>query len=237
MPVYRLSSELIFPPPDLAMKEGLLAVGGDLSVSRLLLAYANGIFPWYSSGEPILWWSPDPRLVLYPGELTLSRRLNRTLRQGRFQVTCDRAFEQVIRKCASVPRSDQDGTWITEEMIFAYTELHRAGFAHSIETWQNSRLVGGIYGVSLGRCFFGESMFHRVSDASTVALVSLVRQVAEWHFDLIDCQVTTNHLLRMGAREISRDRFLRQLNRSLKYPTRRGKWILENDDNVCGGKK
>ncbi len=230
MPVYRLSSELVFPSAHLAMEEGLLAVGGDLSVSRLLLAYANGIFPWYSTGEPILWWSPDPRLVLYPDDLHISRRLNRTLRQNRFKVTCDKAFEEVIRNCASVPRNDQGGTWITGEMIDAYIALHRAGFAHSVETWQNDRLVGGIYGVSLGRCFFGESMFHQVSDASRVALVMLVRHVSRWRFDLIDCQVTTDHMLRMGAREISRDRFLDQLDRSLKHPTRRGKWALEKDN-------
>ena len=226
MPVYRLSSELVFPPAHLAMKEGLLAVGGDLSVSRLLLAYTHGIFPWYSTDEPILWWSPDPRLVLYPDDLHISRRLNRTLRQDRFQVTFDLAFEQVIHGCASVSRGDQAGTWITREMIAAYIALHQAGFAHSVETWWNGRLVGGIYGVSLGGCFFGESMFHRVSDASTVALATLVQYITRWNFDFIDCQVTTDHLLRMGAREISRDAFLLQLDVSLKKKTKRGKWSL-----------
>lgn len=226
MPVYRLSSDLTFPPPHLAGDEGLLAVGGDLSLNRLLFAYSQGIFPWFSQGDPILWWSPDPRLVLYPADLNVSRRLKRTLKRGRFQVTFDRAFDQVIRNCASVPRNRQKGTWIIPEMIDAYIALHRSGLAHSVETWQAGRLVGGLYGVSLGGVFFGESMFHRVSDASNVALVTLVRHLSAWDFDLIDCQVTTQHLIRMGAREIPRQRFLHQLNRSLRKPTRRGEWTV-----------
>jgi len=224
MPVYRLSSELVFPSPHLAVDEGLLAVGGDLSVHRLLLAYAKGIFPWYSRGEPILWWSPDPRLVLYPADLKVSRRLKRTLRQNRFQVTLDQAFDQVIHGCASVLRDRDKGTWITEEMIAAYIALHKAGFAHSVEAWRDGQLAGGLYGISLGGSFFGESMFHLFSDASTIALVTLVRYLAKWNFTLIDCQVTTDHLIRMGAREISRNRFLNQLDESLKKPTMRGKW-------------
>ena len=224
MPVYRLSSELVFPSPHLAVDEGLLAVGGDLSVNRLLLAYAHGIFPWYSRGEPILWWSPDPRLVLYPADLKVSRRLKRTLRQNRFQVTLDQAFDQVIHGCASVFRDREKGTWITEEMIAAYIALHKAGFAHSVEAWRDGRLAGGLYGISLGGSFFGESMFHLVSDASNIALVTLVRYLTKWNFNLIDCQVTTDHLIRMGAREISRNRFLHQLDESLKKPTMRGKW-------------
>jgi len=226
MPVYRLSSELVFPPAHLAMEEGLLAVGGDLSVSRLLLAYAKGIFPWYSEGEPILWWSPDPRLILYPDDLNISRRLKRVLRQKRFKVTLDGAFDQVIRGCASVPRGGQPGTWITEAMIAAYTAMHQAGFAHSVEAWQNNQLVGGIYGISLGGCFFGESMFHTQSDASKVALATLVGYLTQWDFDLIDCQVASDHLIRMGSIEISRDRFLDQLDISLKKPTLRGTWPL-----------
>jgi len=232
MPVFRLSSELVFPSPHLAIDEGLLAVGGDLSVQRLLLAYAKGVFPWYSKGEPILWWSPDPRLVLYPADLNISRRLQRTLRQNRFQVTLDRAFDQVIQGCSSVPRDHQKGTWITEEMITAYIALHQAGFAHSVEAWRDGRLAGGIYGVSMGGSFFGESMFHRVSDASNVALVTLVRYLIKWDFDLLDCQVTTDHLIRMGAREISRNRFLRQLDESLKKPTRRGKWVTMGNEKT-----
>ncbi|MEA3231947.1 MAG: leucyl/phenylalanyl-tRNA--protein transferase [Thermodesulfobacteriota bacterium] len=224
MPVYRLSSELVFPFPHLAIDEGLLAVGGDLSVQRLLLAYSKGIFPWYSKGEPILWWSPDPRLVLYPADLNISRRLQRTLRQGRFQVTFDQAFDQVIQGCSSIPRGSQEGTWITEEMIAAYIVLHQEGFAHSVEAWWDGRLAGGLYGVSLGGSFFGESMFHLASDASNVALATLVWYLTKWDFELIDCQVNTDHLIRMGAREISRNRFLRQLEASLKKPTMRGKW-------------
>jgi leucyl/phenylalanyl-tRNA--protein transferase len=224
MPVYRLSSELVFPPAHLAMEEGLLAVGGDLSVSRLLLAYAKGIFPWYSEGEPILWWSPDPRLILYPDDLNISRRLKRILRQKRFEVTLDSAFSQVIRRCASVPRGGQAGTWITEAMIAAYTTMHQAGFAHSVETWQDNQLVGGIYGISLGGCFFGESMFHTQSNASNVALATLVGYLTQWDFDLIDCQVASDHLIRMGAREIPRTRFLHELEISLQKPTLQGKW-------------
>ncbi len=227
MPVYRLSADLTFPPARLAVPEGLLAVGGDLSLPRLRAAYARGIFPWYSEGEPILWWSPDPRLVLYPDALNVSRRLERTLRGRRFRITLDRAFGRVIRACAKTPRAAQDGTWITADMIAAYIALHEAGYAHSVETWRDGRLTGGLYGVSLGRCFFGESMFHRVSDASTVALVTLVRQLAAWDFDLVDCQVTTDHLIRLGAREIPRRRFLAELAGSLKHPTRRGVWELD----------
>lgn len=229
MPVYRLSSELVFPPPHLAIEEGLLAVGGDLSIERLLLAYGRGIFPWYSQDEPILWWSPDPRLVLNPTQLKVSRRLRRILRQNRFQVTLDRAFEQVIHACASVSRNFQDGTWITDEMMTAYIDLHASGFAHSVETWQNGQIVGGLYGISLGGSFFGESMFHRVSNASNVALVSLAGLLAQWDFDMIDCQVATDHLLRMGAMEMPRSRFLDQLNASLKKPTRQGKWTKIED--------
>jgi len=234
MPVYRLSSELVFPPPHLAIEEGLLAVGGDLSVERLLLAYGLGIFPWYSHEEPILWWSPDPRLILYPTHLIVSRRLSRILRQNRFEVTFDQAFDQVIHACASVSRNDQDSTWITEEMIAAYVALHESGFAHSVEAWQAGRLVGGLYGVSLGGSFFGESMFHRVSNASNVALATLTRRLEKWQFDMIDCQVTTGHLFRMGAVELPRSDFLDQLAQSLKKPTRRGPWSFELNSGVQG---
>ena len=224
MPVYRLSSELVFPPPHLAIEEGLLAVGGDLSVERLLMAYGLGIFPWYTQGEPILWWSPDPRLVLYPSQIRVSRRLKRIIRQNRFAVTFDHAFDRVIRACSSAVRHHQTGTWITEEMIAAYIALHRAGYAHSVEAWQEERLVGGLYGVSLGGSFFGESMFHQVSNAANVALASLAQQLNQWHFDMIDCQVMTDHLVRMGAVEVPRSDFLSRLNRSVKKKTKRGKW-------------
>ena len=168
MPIFALSEEVVFPPPRLATREGLLAIGGDLSAERLLRAYRQGIFPWYSDDEPILWWSPDPRLVLYPREFHLSRSLERTIRRGDFSVTMDRAFERVIRECGRVRRETGEGTWIVAEMVEAYCGLHRAGFAHSVEVWQADDLAGGLYGVSLGRCFFGESMFTRVSNASKV---------------------------------------------------------------------
>lgn len=220
MPVFRLSSSPVFPPPHLAIEEGLLAVGGDLSIKRLLAAYRAGIFPWYSQDDPILWWSPDPRLVLYPSRLKVSRRLTRIINQHRFMITYDQAFDQVIGACARVPRVRQEGTWITKEMMAAYTELHQAGFAHSVEAWYDDRLAGGLYGVSLGGSFFGESMFHHESNASNVALVNLVRRLQKWGFDLIDCQVATAHLVRMGAEEVPRRRFLQELGVSLKKTTR-----------------
>jgi leucyl/phenylalanyl-tRNA--protein transferase len=230
MPVFRLSKELIFPPPHLATEEGLLAVGGDLSAKRLLLAYRMGIFPWYSDDEPILWWSPDPRLVLYPHEFRISRSLRKTIRQGLFQVTLDRSFHRVITECARVRTENGERTWIVAEMMRAYCGLHDSGFAHSVETWQNGRLVGGLYGVSLGKCFFGESMFARVSNASKVALVALVQFLTQLSFAMVDCQVATLHLMSFGAREIPRDEYLRQLAQCLKSPTLRGSWSLNVPD-------
>jgi leucyl/phenylalanyl-tRNA---protein transferase len=224
MPVFRLSSNLTFPPPHLAIAEGLLAVGGDLSVERLVLAYSQGIFPWYAEDDPILWWSPDPRLVLYPAELHVSRSLRKVLRQQPFAVTLDQAFSSVIRACAGNRGPDHPGTWIVPEMIAAYEALHAAGLAHSVEAWQDDMLAGGLYGVSLGGVFFGESMFTRVSNASKVALVRLVAGLRQAGFRLIDCQVTTAHLMRLGAREISRARFMKELQRALKGPTRQGLW-------------
>ncbi len=226
MPVYRLSQELVFPSPHLASHEGLLAVGGDLSIKRLLLAYRLGIFPWYSEGEPILWWSPEPRLVLYPDELKVSRSLNRVINKGAFKVTMDRAFEAVISECARVRLETQEGTWIVDDMVSAYCRLHAAGYAHSVEAWQGERLAGGLYGVSLGKCFFGESMFTRVSNASKVALVALVKHIKVSGFALIDCQIATAHLRRFGAREISRARYLDELHNALAVPTFQGKWAL-----------
>ena len=211
MPVFTLTKRLTFPPPHLAIKEGLLAVGGDLSVERLLLAYRSGIFPWYADGEPILWWSPDPRLVLYPDELQISRSLQKVIKRKLFHITFDQDFEAVITACAEVKRSYGDGTWITDEMKSAYIALHNAGYAHSVETWQNDNLVGGLYGVAIGRVFFGESMFSRVSNASKVAFVTLVEKLKELNFILIDCQVRTDHLMRFGAREIPRKIFLELL--------------------------
>jgi leucyl/phenylalanyl-tRNA--protein transferase len=226
MPVFRLSEELIFPPPHLATEEGLLAVGGDLSEKRLLLAYRMGIFPWYSEDEPILWWSPDPRLVLYLREFRISRSLRKTIRRGLFQVTLDRSFRRVITECAQVRTENGERTWLVEDMIRAYCRLHGFGFAHSVETWQNGRLVGGLYGVSLGKCFFGESMFARVNDASKVALVALVQFLKQLSFPMVDCQVATSHLMSFGAREIPRDEYLRQLGQCLESPTLRGNWSL-----------
>ena len=224
MTVFLLDKDLVFPPPHLADDSGLLAVGGDLSEERLLLAYRMGIFPWYSEGEPLLWWSPDPRLILLPEEFHVSRRLSRVIRQGVFRVTMDEAFEQVMRACAESPRPAQDGTWITGEMIDAYCRLHASGYAHSVECWRGDKLAGGLYGINLGNSFFGESMFSRVSDASKVALAALVEHVKSWPFALIDCQIATPHLSRMGASEVSREKFMRLLERSLQGGTRLGKW-------------
>jgi len=215
MPVFALSNRLSFPPPHLAIKEGLLAVGGDLSAERLILAYRSGIFPWYSEGEPILWWSPDPRLVLYPDELRISRSLRKVIKRKLFHITFDQDFEAVITGCADAKRSYGEGTWITEEMKSAYIELHRRGYAHSVEAWQDEKLVGGLYGIAMGRAFFGESMFSRVSNASKVAFVSLVETLREKCFTLIDCQVRTDHLMRFGARELPRKVFLEQIMKAM----------------------
>jgi leucyl/phenylalanyl-tRNA--protein transferase len=214
MPIFRLTDKLAFPDPRLSSPEGLLAVGGDLSPERLLLAYSLGIFPWYGSGEPILWWSPDPRCVVFPEAVHVSRRLARTLRQRRFHVTCNRVFSQVVAACAEPRPRDGAGTWLVPEMQAAYRRLHTLGYAHSVETWQEEVLVGGIYGVAIGRFFFGESMFHQVTDASKVALVSLCRHLAEKQFELLDCQVPNPHLFRMGATALPRADFLDRLYRA-----------------------
>ncbi len=217
-----------FPPPEQALRDpdGLLAVGGDLSPERLLAAYRRGIFPWYSEGQPILWWSPDPRLVLFPRELHVSRSLRKTLRRRPFAITLDAAFEDVIRACAQ-PRRGESGTWITEEMRHAYTRLHRLGWAHSVEAWQDGRLAGGLYGVAMGRVFFGESMFSRVSDASKAAFVHLVHQLAAWGYALIDCQVETAHLRRLGAAPVPRERFLALLDEHIRDPAAADPWQLD----------
>jgi len=213
MPVYRLIDEALFPPPCHADPDGLLAVGGDLTPERLLLAYASGIFPWYNDDDPILWWSPDPRCILEPEGLKVSRGLEKTLRKGTFEVTIDRDFSRVIRSCAQVRLEKGVGTWINEELISAYCRLHAMGFAHSVESWHEGALAGGLYGVSLGRCFFGESMFSLVSNASKVAFVSLVRELEKRHFELIDCQMPSDHLTSLGATVIPRDLFIKRLSR------------------------
>ncbi|MCF8234652.1 MAG: leucyl/phenylalanyl-tRNA--protein transferase [Bacteroidales bacterium] len=226
MPVYQLTEELVFPHPELAEKDGLLAIGGDLSQKRLVLAYANGIFPWYSKGSPVIWWSPDPRMVLFPGEMKVSKSLHNKLNRNIFEIKADTAFAEVIERCASVPRKEQDDTWITKEMKRAYISLHENGYAHSIEAWYKGKLVGGLYGVSLGGAFFGESMFYNMTDASKVCLYHLVEKAKEMDFSLIDVQQDTPHLRSLGARDIPRKKFLSLLKDAMKHPTHKGKWSL-----------
>jgi len=208
MAVFELPQNLVFPHPRLANEDGLLAIGGDLSVDRLLLAYANGIFPWYTENSPVLWWSPDPRMVLFPDKFKISKSLMQVVRSGRYDITFDNSFEAVIRNCAETRRNDQEGTWIVPEMQEAYIELHAAGFAHSVETWHKGNLAGGLYGVSLGRMFFGESMFYNMRDASKVALYFLVERLKSWKFMAIDVQQDTSHLKSLGAETISLEKFL-----------------------------
>ena len=219
-----------FPPVELALRDpnGLLAAGDELSTERLVQAYERGIFPWFGDGDPVLWWSPDPRMVLNTGALSVSRSLRKTLRSGRFRVTADTAFPAVIDACAE-PRPGQDGTWITAAVRQAYCELARLGVAHSIEAWEGDTLAGGLYGVALGRIFFGESMFARRSDASKVALVHLVRQLRRWGFPLIDCQMSTSHLASLGARNVSRAEFLAVVQRCVQAPPVDGPWRLDAD--------
>ena len=211
---------LTFPPLTKAMREpnGLLAAGGDLSADRLVQAYRHGCFPWFSEGQPILWWSPDPRTVLFPEELHVSRSLGKLLRQQRYQVSFDRDFEAVIQACAA-PRRDADGTWITDDMQNAYTELHARGHAHSVEVWDHGELVGGLYGLAMGQLFFGESMFTRADNASKFGFVTLVKHLQAWGFVLIDCQMATRHLESLGARSIPRQQFADYLRDHLDQPT------------------
>jgi leucyl/phenylalanyl-tRNA--protein transferase len=216
--IFLLQGELTFPPVEkaLAQPKGLLAVGGDLSKERLLEAYRHGIFPWFNEGDPILWWSPDPRMVLFPAEFKISHSLRKILRKDIFEVKFDTAFEQVMRACGA-PRKDQPGTWILEEMITAYCELHTMGYAHSVETWIDGELVGGLYGVCLGRMFYGESMFSRRTNASKVAVAHLCYQLERWNFGMIDCQMYTPHLATLGAREIPREEFIFRLKELIHY--------------------
>jgi len=224
MPVYRLpDSRIAFPDPGDAEPDGLLAVGGDLSVHRLLSAYCIGVFPWYQDDSPLLWWAPDPRCILLPEQFHLPRSLARTLKRGVFTFSFDRAFSDVISACAG-PRGDSDGTWLLPEMIEAYTNLHKLGLAHSVETWQDGEMVGGLYGVSLGSAFFGESMFFHRPDASKAAFAHLVIALRREGFTLIDCQQVTHNLLRFGAKPVSRDEFMDLLDRALMAPLRRGSW-------------
>ena len=217
-----------FPPVEHALTEpnGLLAAGGDLSPQRLLEAYSKGIFPWFNEDDPIFWWSPDPRMVLFPHELKISRSLRKTLKKGHYHIRTDFSFTQVMHACAS-PRKGQAGTWIHPEMIAAYTALHEMGLAHSVETWIDGKLAGGLYGVALGKAFFGESMFSYVADASKIAFVHLVKQLQYWNFGLIDCQVKTGHLASLGAREIPRIEFSQILSTLISPLESGGKWNLD----------
>lgn len=224
MPVYALDERVEFPNPTLADKSGLLAVGGDLSPERLLLAYSSGIFPWYSEEDPIMWWSPDPRMILNPKDLKITKSLKQSINKKGIEVKFDSQFNEVINSCSKAPRTDQDGTWITKEMKQAYIKLHELGFAHSVETYYNNELVGGLYGISLGKAFFGESMFFKTRDASKIALYFLVKQLIEWDFHFIDAQVETDHLKSMGGQLVSRKDFLFSLNLALNIPTIQGKW-------------
>lgn len=226
MPVYLLSKESIsFPSPELASEEGVLAVGGDLSPQRLLLAYQYGIFPWFTEKEPILWWSPDPRFVLFPRDLKVSKSMRPYFNQQKFQITYDQEFERVIRNCQK-PRKGQWAaeTWITEDMVKAYLRLHQIGYAHSVEVWREGQLVGGLYGISLGKSFFGESMFTKVSNASKFGFIRMVKQLESYGFNLIDCQQQTRHLGSLGAKAISREEFMKLLEKNQKEQSLVGNW-------------
>ncbi len=225
------STATFFPSVESAMREpnGLLAMGGDLSAERLLDAYRHGIFPWFNPGEPILWWSPDPRMVLVPDEIRVTRSLARRIRNGGFEVRVDTAFADVMRACAG-PRDGADGTWISPAMVAAYTRLHQAGYAHSVETWHAGELVGGLYGVAIGRMFYGESMFSHMADASKVALVQLARQLQRWEFGLIDCQMETPHLASLGARTLPRAAFTTRLAELVNLPHHPGPWHFDAPD-------
>ncbi|MDR4514081.1 leucyl/phenylalanyl-tRNA--protein transferase [Nitrosomonas sp.] len=223
--VHLITSDSLFPPLEEALLEpnGLLAVGGDLSPKRLINAYENGIFPWFNKDEPALWWSPDPRMVLFPNELKVSRSLRKSIKKNNYHVRCDSHFSEVMLACAE-PRRNQAGTWIHPDMVSAYTALHEIGLAHSVETWIDGKLVGGLYGLAMGKVFFGESMFSRAPDASKIAFVYLVRHLIQWNYILIDCQVRTAHLASLGAREISRAEFSQILNIWAKNRVSEEKW-------------
>jgi leucyl/phenylalanyl-tRNA--protein transferase len=222
MPVYRLSNKLVFPHPSLSNEDGLLAVGGDLSCERLSLAYENGIFPWYSE-KPVLWWSPDPRFVLFPDDLRISKSMRKFLKKSCYIVTFDTCFKKVITSCGNTRKED---TWIDNDMIESYCALHNLGVAHSVETWYDGKLVGGLYGVSMGSCFFGESMFSLMDNASKTAFIKLIEKNK---FSLIDCQVYSQHLESLGAINIKRNEFLKLLAQGLKQPSKIGSWSYLND--------
>ena len=224
MPIFQLPDEIIFPDVSFAEEGGLLAIGGDLSVKRLIDAYSNGIFPWFSEEDPILWWSPDPRLVLFPDRFKISHSLRQKIKKNLFEVKWDSAFMQVLEQCASGEREIKEGTWLTKEMKDAYLNLHQAGYAHCVETYFEGELVGGLYGVSLGSAFFGESMFFRMTDASKVALFHLVQKAKELEFLFIDSQVETKHMISLGSEMIPREEYLKLLKKALRHKTCQGKW-------------
>ena len=228
MPVEISRHTLEFPDTDEADESGLLAIGGDLSIERLKLSYSKGIFPWYEDGMPILWWSPDPRMVLYPEKMIISHSLKQSIKKKQFTVTIDTAFEKVIKNCSKTSRKGEKGTWITRDMQNAYIRLHEAGFAHSAEAWLDGELVGGLYGVALGKAFFGESMFHHVTNASKVAFHHLVDKLASWNFKIIDAQVYTNHLESLGGEMIPRREFIHILEGALKTEDITGSWELRS---------
>jgi len=223
MNIFVLGKEPLFPSVNLTSDNGLLAIGGDLSYERLVNAYKNGIFPWYSKGEPILWWSPNPRCVLFPFELHVSKSMRKLLSKNSFNLTCDKNFKEVIENCAK-QRESQEKTWITDEMIDAYLQLHKSGLAHSVEVWKGKDLVGGLYGVSLGKCFFGESMFYKITNASKFGFIIFVKKLQHMGFLMVDCQVNTWHLMSLGAREIPRAEFIKKLNGCLKHKTLKQNW-------------
>lgn len=229
MPIFRLTEEIIFPDPELADEDGIIAVGGDLSAERLLTAYRAGIFPWFSEGQPIIWWSPQPRSVMFPEDIKISKFMKKLIKKNEYTVTFDKCFETVIEKCKNLRK---DNTWITEKMSKAYINLHKQGFAHSVETWFENEIVGGLYGVSLGKCFFGESMFSTRSNASKFALIQLASRLKKKEFLFIDCQVHNSHLESMGAVEIERRLFLGLLKEGLEYQTLKfdwGKYLIQDE--------
>lgn len=223
MPVYLLNDDLVFPSPTEANEDGLLAIGGDLSVDRLLLAYEIGLFPWYNPTDPILWWSPDPRCILYIKDLKISKSMRNVLNQKRFNVSYDTAFKDVIAACSKAPRKDA-GTWISEDIMKAYIDLHQLGMAHSVEVWEGEKLVGGLYGVSLGSAFFGESMFSAKSNTSKLGFIYFARALKQWGFEWIDCQIMNPHLRSLGATDVPRAEFLKLLQSALEHNTRKGLW-------------
>jgi len=224
MPVEISRRSLEFPDLDEADESGLLAMGGDLSIERVKLAYSMGIFPWYEDGMPILWWSPDPRMVLFPDKMIISHSLRQSIKKQQFTVTIDKAFEKVIKSCSKTPRKGENGTWITGEMKNAYIRLHEAGCAHSAEAWQDGELVGGLYGVAIGKVFCGESMFHQVTNASKVAFYHLVEKLKKWNFEIIDAQVYTNHLESLGGEMIPRSQYIQILEKARLIEDQSGSW-------------